>query len=294
MKCWGDNAYGQLGDGTQTARPAAVDVLTDVAAISLGSFHSCALTRAGAVQCWGSNQSGQLGDGSTTNRNRPVPVPGMAGGITAISAGDDQTCAIQSGKLLCWGANAYTASSTLPDRSLTAVVTSHPVEVTGIPAPVAAVSVGWAHTCAIGATGGLQCWRGDIAYAMGTNPPGVDQPNPADVVGLTSGVASVSAGGAVTCAILASGLPQCWGYNFYGEVGDTTNIIRSFAVGVSFPQTSYQGLWWNSPAGSESGWGINLTHQGDVLFASWFTYGADGNPLWIIMANGEKTATVAA
>jgi hypothetical protein len=45
--------------------------------------------------------------------------------------------------------------------------------------------------------------------------------------------------------------------------------------------TNYQDLWWNAPGGSESGWGINLTHQGDVIFAVWFTYDSDGAPLWL-------------
>jgi hypothetical protein len=45
--------------------------------------------------------------------------------------------------------------------------------------------------------------------------------------------------------------------------------------------TNYQDLWWASPAGVESGWGINFTHQGDTIFATWFTYDADGAPLWL-------------
>ena len=45
--------------------------------------------------------------------------------------------------------------------------------------------------------------------------------------------------------------------------------------------TNYQDLWWNAPQGSESGWGINLTHQGSVIFATWFTYDASGNPTWL-------------
>ena len=47
---------------------------------------------------------------------------------------------------------------------------------------------------------------------------------------------------------------------------------------------NYQGLWWNAPAGSESGWGINFAHQGDTIFATWFTYDADGKPLWFAAA----------
>lgn len=57
------------------------------------------------------------------------------------------------------------------------------------------------------------------------------------------------------------------------------------------PDVNAQGLWWASPPGSESGWGINLTHQGDVLFGTWFTYDTDGSGLWLVMSNGAKTAT---
>ena len=50
---------------------------------------------------------------------------------------------------------------------------------------------------------------------------------------------------------------------------------------------SYQGLWWSSPGGSESGWGVSIAHQGDILFATWSTYDADGNPTWLAMPRGE-------
>jgi hypothetical protein len=54
--------------------------------------------------------------------------------------------------------------------------------------------------------------------------------------------------------------------------------------------TNYQDLWWNAPAGSESGWGLNVAHQGDTLFVTWFTYDVDGSPLWL-SATAQKTAT---
>jgi serine protease len=53
--------------------------------------------------------------------------------------------------------------------------------------------------------------------------------------------------------------------------------------------TNYQDLWWASPAGSESGWGVNLTHQGDTIFATWFTYDHDRTPMWLV-ATAPKTA----
>jgi len=52
---------------------------------------------------------------------------------------------------------------------------------------------------------------------------------------------------------------------------------------------NYQGLWWNSPASSESGWGINFAHQGDQIFATWFTYDLAGKPWWLAVL-ASKTA----
>ena len=49
------------------------------------------------------------------------------------------------------------------------------------------------------------------------------------------------------------------------------------------PTFNVQGLWWNAPAGSESGWGISLAHQGDTVFAFWFTYDVAGRSWWLVM-----------
>jgi hypothetical protein len=46
--------------------------------------------------------------------------------------------------------------------------------------------------------------------------------------------------------------------------------------------TNYTDLWWNAPAESEAGWGINFAHQGDIIFATWFTYDLQGKPWWLI------------
>jgi hypothetical protein len=60
------------------------------------------------------------------------------------------------------------------------------------------------------------------------------------------------------------------------------------ASAQSMPQSpSYQALWWNAPGGSEAGWGINITHQGDILFATWFTYDTDGSGMWLVMSRGD-------
>jgi hypothetical protein len=74
------------------------------------------------------------------------------------------------------------------------------------------------------------------------------------------------------------------GVSTTGARGPTTSI----SIPVVVP--NYQGLWWNSPAGSQSGWGINFAHQGDTIFATWFTFGLDGKPLWLVVA-ATKTAS---
>jgi len=55
--------------------------------------------------------------------------------------------------------------------------------------------------------------------------------------------------------------------------------------------TNYQDLWWVA-GGAESGWGINLTHQGDSIFATWFTYEADGTPLWLSVTAARTAPNV--
>jgi hypothetical protein len=54
--------------------------------------------------------------------------------------------------------------------------------------------------------------------------------------------------------------------------------------------TNYQDLWYAAPAASESGWGVNLTHQGDTIFATWFTYDVDGTPMWLSATLGKVGA----
>lgn len=74
--------------------------------------------------------------------------------------------------------------------------------------------------------------------------------------------------------------------NFAGTTG-----ALNLATGPDF---NVQGLWWRSPAGSESGWGMAITQQGPasnaILFVAWYTYDANGNPLWLVITRGERVA----
>jgi hypothetical protein len=73
---------------------------------------------------------------------------------------------------------------------------------------------------------------------------------------------------------------------------DAGAAVRAAAAATPAPSDNYEGLWWKAPAGSESGWGINFAHQGDVIFATWFTYDLDGAPLWLSATATQSTPGV--
>jgi hypothetical protein len=64
------------------------------------------------------------------------------------------------------------------------------------------------------------------------------------------------------------------------------NCVPTMASRASL--THYQDLWYNSPAESEAGWGVNVTHQDNILFATLFTYDASGRDLWLVMSSGTR------
>ena len=79
VACWGDNAYGTLGDGTRLPSLGAVTVerLADARRVAVGAAHACAVRANGAAVCWGRGDEGVLGDGRRTARNAPVTVKGI-------------------------------------------------------------------------------------------------------------------------------------------------------------------------------------------------------------------------
>ncbi|MEO7997219.1 MAG: hypothetical protein ABI852_07215 [Gemmatimonadaceae bacterium] len=123
--CWGQNATGNLGDGTLTERAAPTLVsggmkfvqisastgfgtgnLTGLPNVPVGAVaHTCALTETGAAYCWGWNGAGQLGDGTIIDRLAPVAVSGGKT-FTEIGAGAAHTCGMNASTVSCWGSNA--------------------------------------------------------------------------------------------------------------------------------------------------------------------------------------------
>jgi alpha-tubulin suppressor-like RCC1 family protein len=209
IRCWGNNRYGQLGNGMTGEKSLLVETAGfsgRAAAVAAGDFHTCALDETGNVLCWGHNQFGQLGDGTATNRSVPVPVKGLDGKTVMIAAGSFFSCALSElGEVECWGwnGNGQLGDGTEIDRSL-------PVRVQGLAGPIVSIAAGEEHVCALSASGGVRCWGRGSEGQLGDGRRSNSEA-PVDAVGLQKDVAGIAAGGGYSCALLRSGSVFCWG-----------------------------------------------------------------------------------
>ncbi len=206
------------------------EITPRITAISAGGYHTCALTSGGGVKCWGQNEYGELGDGTTTNSSIPVKVIGLDSGVQAISAGDENTCALtSSGGVKCWGQNKYGGlGDDTKDNS------SIPVKVIGLDSEVQAISAGKYNTCALTTNGSVKCWGSNFNGQLG-NGVRDDSLIPVDVIGLDSNnVQAISVGSNYACALTNIGGVKCWGRNYEGQLGDgTAPNMSSIPVDVS-------------------------------------------------------------
>ena len=237
VMCWGDNASGQLGNGTYSASTIPVKVvgLTDATAISANGAHSCAISSSEGLKCWGENASGQLGDGTKNTSKLPVKVIDLPTNIASISLGFDHTCAITTdGKVMCWGKNLY---GRLGDGSASHWSTS-PVEVTNLRDKAVGIAASNEHTCALLNGGGVQCWGSNTSSQLGIPFEKKLSKTPADVIDLDSGVTAISLGYSKSCVIMNSGNVKCWGwmgsdhfYEFPSELSGLRDVIAVAAGG---------------------------------------------------------------
>lgn len=226
VKCWGDNYFGQLGNGsfTGSGKPVAVSGITTAVSIAVSSAHSCAALANGNVKCWGDNSSSQLGDGGNTQQSTPVTVTGLTG-ATKVALSDTFTCAIvNGGEVKCWGDNANGQLG----NNASGIETS-PVSAQGISTAVA-ITTGMQHTCALLANNSVSCWgdNSDGQLGIGPNPTAFI---PTAVSGLPA-VSSLDAGGSTTCAV-SSGNLYCWGYNGGGQFGDNSFVGSAIPTLIS-------------------------------------------------------------
>lgn len=107
--CWGNNASGQLGDGSLVSSAAPVQVVVagvEWLAVAAGAEHTCALTTTGTVYCWGRNDRGQLGDPTSILTVSPSPLLAKLEGWTSIYARGKSSCGLRNAQPFCWGDNS--------------------------------------------------------------------------------------------------------------------------------------------------------------------------------------------
>ncbi|MFH1435563.1 MAG: hypothetical protein ABIJ56_07575 [Pseudomonadota bacterium] len=231
LKCWGFNAYGQIGDGTILTKLSPVDVIgmeADMAeAVDAGEQHTCARQAGGGALCWGSNGSGELGDGTRVERREPAPVPGMDA-AAHVMAGHYQTCmTLEGGVLMCWGDNAEGELG----RGRKAIV-ARPMRVGGIDGGAEWPAGGASHAClAIAGTGAL-CWGDNLQGELG-NGSEMLSAGPSAVMGLDLHLRQVDAGTHFSCALADTGGVLCWGINDRGQLGDGTTDTKRNPVNVA-------------------------------------------------------------
>ncbi|MBI4945906.1 MAG: T9SS type A sorting domain-containing protein [Bacteroidetes bacterium] len=220
VMAWGQNTYGQLGDGTTTMRTVPVHVLAgtsgcttnlcNIISVSGGVDHSLALKNDGTVWAWGTNTYGQIGDGTTTNRFTPVQVSGLTG-IIAVEAGNMLSLALKSdGTVMAWGynTNGSVGDGTTTDRHA-------PVQVSGLTG-IKSLSCFWIHTIVLKNDGTVWTW-GFNGYGQLGDGTGTDRHIPIQVSGIPP-VTVVSAGELFCLVVANDSTVWAWGDNTYGQL----------------------------------------------------------------------------
>lgn len=238
VKCWGWNAFGQLGNGPNigpgpetcsdklnrvtycSKTPILVDGVNDAVAVDAGEEHTCALIKDGTIKCWGDNSSGQLGNGKNSSKYSAGAVSVLdVENAVGVSAGAQHTCALLSnGNIKCWGYNRDFILGDGTDKK------DLPYSATPIPVKninnATSISAGAFYSCALISDGSIKCWGSDMGGQLGnatyTRPERLIclacSQFPVEVEGIKDALA-IAAGSNHSCALLKNGDVKCWGTN---------------------------------------------------------------------------------
>ena len=230
---WGNNAYGQLGDGTTTLRNVPTPVLNDIVAVSAGgiyryanveevygkaSGHTLAIKSDGTLWAWGENTNGQLGDGTRTQRLKPIQI--MTDVVSCAAGGNFSMAVKTDGSLWSWGFNN---NGQLGDGTKTTRLS--PVKIMD---DVAFASGGQNHGLAVKKDGTLWAWGENHCGQLG-NGTAIYTNSPIKIM---DDVKMASASGVSSSAVKTDGTLWTWGENGNGQLGDGTRISRLAPVKI--------------------------------------------------------------
>ena len=187
--------------------------------IAAGYQHTCAVIEGGRVQCSGHNADEQVGDGTTIDRKTPIDVAGLTTGVTAVSTGFANSCALtETQSVVCWGWNGWQDYS------------SSMREIDGLDKNITAVAVGGDDICGLTKEGKVKCIGGNEHGQLGN---GTTNPiySAKTVKGLDH-VKAIAANMYYTCALTDDARVFCWGQNISGQLGNGTKTDSSTPIEV--------------------------------------------------------------
>lgn len=286
----GTNAYGELGDGTNTPRStwAIVPGLTQVKQIALGWARVMALREDGSVMAWGRNILGGVGDGSLTDRSSATAVVGLPSDVTSIAATAHSGFALTSnGSLYSWGSNVA-GELGLGDTT----ARSAPTLIASFRSPVASITAGIYTAYAILTDGSLWAW-GWNQYGQVGDGTTTDRDTPTRVTGMSSNVIQVAGAQTTAFALLADGSVKAWGENRFHNLGNgaPTSDVATVPVGVSNLTSRAKSIFAGFGSayaelydGSVVAWGSN--GDGQLGNGSTNAYGED-TPVKVLLPAGR-------
>ena len=262
---WGDNTYGEIGDGTTNQRniPTPVTPPYNWIALSAGALHSLGITSDGKLWAWGDNSYGELGNSTATVQKTPVQI-GTDSNWIAVAAGYGFSLGITAdGKLWAWGYNNF---GQLGDG--TTNNQSNPEEI-GNDSNWVSIAAGNYHSLGITSDGKLWAW-GNNGYGQLGNGTTTQAKTPTQVEGTDSNWMSISGGYYFSLGITSDGKLWAWGYNSFGQLGIGSLTSQSYPT-----QAGTASNWVSVSAGNLHTLGI--TSDGKLWAWGYNNYGQLGD-----------------
>ncbi len=264
ISCWGDNTYGQLGNGTQTdsLQQVVLEDFDGVGVVSSGYHHTCAVVNKGgdetSVFCWGRNLEGQLGNGLTEDSSVPVEVQ-LPENIVDVSTNYNSTCALGfSGKVWCWGNNEM---GQLGNNST--VDSFVPVEVELGSHTATAMAVGQDFACVITDQYKILCWGNNATGKLAQDHTLTHSAVPVEVELETGFVFSLVAGCNHACVIRDGSRLYCWGDRSPESSVEPEEVNMGYVATVAAGcyHTCALGKTGEDPDNRVYCWGLNQNRQ---------------------------------